>query len=183
MRFRFGPQQCHSPMGMGRGGHPLGGFGRHGGGRPRMFEQGDLRFVVLKLLDGKPAHGYEIIKAVEERFGGAYAPSPGIVYPTLTLLEEQGLIAVVETEGPRKLYGLTHEGRAELGRSAGDVERVYARMSELRERFGGGTAPEIMRAMENLRAALTLRMSRGAPDDTSKITAILDAAARSVETL
>ncbi len=148
-----------------------------------MFEQGDLRYVVLKLLAEKPSHGYEIIKAVEERFGGAYAPSPGIVYPTLTLLEEQGLIAVVETEGPRKLYGLTDEGRAELARSAPDVERVFARMSEMRQRFGGGAAPEIMRAMENLKAALRLRMQRGQPEDVSKITAVLDAAARSIETM
>ena len=174
-------------MGMGRGGDARDGrFGERGYGsrtRPRMFEQGDLRFVVLKLLGEKPAHGYEIIKAVEELFGGAYAPSPGIVYPTLTLLEEQGMIAVVETEGPRKLYGLTDDGRAELGRSAADVGRVFARMSELRQRYGGGMAPEILRAMENLKTALRLRTSRGGADEVSKITAVLDAAARSVETL
>lgn len=171
-------------MGMGRsGGMPFGrGFGP-GRGRPRMFEQGDLRFVVLRLLADKPAHGYEIIKAVEERFGGAYAPSPGIVYPTLTLLEEQGLIAVVETEGPRKLYGLTDEGRAELVRAGPDIERVFARIGALRERFGGGPAPEILRAMDNLKAALRLRMARAEPDDVRKITAILDGAARAVEEL
>ena len=176
--------RCHGPMGMGRGGGDgrLGGrgFGPRGG-RPRMFEQGDLRYVVLKLLSQKPAHGYEIIRAVEERFGGAYAPSPGIVYPTLTLLEEQGLIAVVETDGPRKLYGLTDAGRAEFERSAGDIERVFARMSELRQRFGGGAAPEIQRAMENLKTALRLRMERGEATDVSRITAILDGAARAVE--
>ncbi len=200
MRFHFGQRRCQEPMGMGRGGgrgeEGHGGYGgREGegrfggrgfgprGGRPRMFEQGDLRYVVLKLLGAKPSHGYEIIKAVEERFGGAYAPSPGIVYPTLTLLEEQGLIAVVETEGPRKLYGLTDEGRAELERSAGDIDRVFARMSEMRQRFGGGAAPEIMRAMDNLKTALRLRLSRGAPEDVSRITAILDAAARDIETL
>lgn len=190
MRFGFGHGRCHAPAGMGPGrggergtfGGRFGGMGR-GGGRPRMFEQGDLRFVVLKLLGEKPSHGYEIIKAVEERFGGAYAPSPGIVYPTLTLLEEQGLIAVVETEGPRKLFGLTDEGRAELERSAAEVDRVFARMSALRQRFGGGAAPEIARAMDNLRTALRLRLSRGAQEDVSKITAILDAAAQSVETL
>ncbi len=183
MRFRFGmDQRCHGPMGMGRGGRPFGGAFGARGGRPRMFEQGDLRFVVLKLLEDKPSHGYEIIKAVEDRFGGGYAPSPGIVYPTLTLLEEQGLIAVVETEGPRKLYGLTDEGRAELARSAPDIDRVFARMGELRQRFGDGPAPEIIRAMENLKAALRLRMSRGATADVSKITAILDRAARDVET-
>ncbi len=178
--------RCHGPTGMGRGG---GGarFGGRGfgprGGRPRMFEQGDLRYVVLKLLAEKPAHGYEIIRMVEERFGGAYAPSPGIVYPTLTLLEEQGLIAVVETDGPRRLYGLTAEGRAELERSSADIERVFARMSELRQRMGGGAAPEILRAMENLKTALRLRMDRGESADLSRITAILDGAARAVEEL
>ena len=180
MRFRFGmDQRCHGPMGLGRGGRP---FGAHGPrNRPRMFEQGDLRFVVLKLLADKPAHGYEIIKAIEDRFGGGYAPSPGIVYPTLTLLEEQGFIAVVGTDGPRKLYGLTDEGRAELARSEAEVERVFARIGEMRQRFGGAPAPELMRAMENLKAALRLRMSRGAVD-VSKLTAILDGAARHVET-
>ena len=121
-------------------------WNRHGGGdsrksRSRMFEQGDLRFVVLKLLADKPAHGYEIIKAVEQRFGGAYAPSPGIVYPTLTLLEEQGFIEIVESVGSRKLYGLTDLGRSELARCSLDVERVFARMQDYRQRYGGGPAP------------------------------------------
>ena len=180
MRFGFGMERrCHAPMGMGRGGHGFGGFGARG--RPRMFEQGDLRFVVVKLLEERPRHGYEIIKAVEDKFGGSYAPSPGIVYPTLTLLEEQGLIEVVGAEGPRKLYGLTEEGRAELARSAPDIERVYARMGEMRQRFGDSPAPELMRAMDNLRSALRLRIGRGAVD-TSKLTAILDQAARDIET-
>ena len=147
-----------------------------------MFEQGDLRFVVLKLLEAKPAHGYEIIKTIEERFGGGYAPSPGIVYPTLTLLEEQGLIEAVGSEGPRKLYGLTEDGRVELNQRAADVDRVFARIGEMRQRFGDGPAPEIMRAMENLKAALRLRMSRGMAGDISRITAILDRAARDIET-
>ena len=180
MRFGFEMERrCHAPMGMGRGGRGFGGFASRG--RPRMFEQGDLRFVVLKLLEEKPRHGYEIIKAVEDHFGGAYAPSPGIVYPTLTLLEEQSLIEVVGSEGPRKLYGLTEDGRAELARSAPDIERVYTRMGEMRQRFGDSPAPELMRAMDNLRSALRLRIGRGTVD-TSKLTAILDQAARDVET-
>ena len=188
MRFRFTHFGCHGPHGVGRGG---GEDRRHGhdryeprgsSGRTRMFEQGDLRFVILQMLGEKPAHGYEIIKAVEARFGGAYAPSPGIVYPTLTLLEEQGFIAVVDSEGPRKLYGLTDEGRGERDRCKADIERVYARMSELRQRYGGGDAPEIKRAMDNLVTALKLRMARGT-EDISRITALLDEAARGIETL
>ena len=88
---------------------------------------------------------------------------------------------MVGTDGPRKLYGLTDEGRAELARSQADIERVFARIGELRQRFGGAPAPELMRAMENLKTALRLRMSRG-PADISRLTAILDAAARDVET-
>ena len=93
------------------------------------------------------------------------------------------MIAVVETDGPRRLYGLTAEGRAELERSSADIERVFARMSELRQRMGGGAAPEILRAMENLKTALRLRMDRGESADLSRITAILDGAARAVEEL
>lgn len=192
-RFAHHHDHCHGPHGMGRGsshGRHDHHTSRHGWdprGRTRMFEQGDLRFVVLRLLGEKPAHGYEIIKRVEALFGGAYAPSPGIVYPTLTLLEEQGLIEVVEAEGPRKLYGLTEAGRAERDRMAEDIDRVFGRMDELRRRYGGGDAPEVRRAMENLGAALRLRMARGQangkPLDASAVTAILDEAARRIETL
>ena len=207
MKFRFwhdhgrehgyGHSGCgHGPMGhhdwashFGRSDRdPRDFWSRHGGGdsrksRSRMFEQGDLRFVVLKLLADKPAHGYEIIKAVEQRFGGAYAPSPGIVYPTLTLLEEQGFIEIVESVGSRKLYGLTDLGRSELARSSLDVERVFARMQDYRQRYGGGPAPEILRAMENLQTALRLRLDRGGPDDLKQITSIIDGAARAIEEL
>lgn len=189
--FRF-DSRCHAPFGRGRGSEfgPGMGFGGRGHdgfgprGRARMFQQGDLRFVLLRLLSEKPAHGYELIRAVEERFGGAYAPSPGIVYPTLTLLEEQGMIAVVETEGPRKLFGLTDAGRAELAQQAAEVDRVFARMREMRERFGDAPPPEVVRAMDNLKAALRLKLSRGrSGEDVSNLTAILDGAARAIETL
>ncbi|MGH6935032.1 MAG: PadR family transcriptional regulator, partial [Methylocella sp.] len=87
------------------------------GGRRRMFDQGDIRLVILKLISEKPSHGYEIIKATEDRLGGAYSPSPGIVYPALTLLYEQGLIRVESTDGPRKLYAITPEGETVLERN------------------------------------------------------------------
>src|SRR4030088_2686735 len=96
------------------------------GGRRRMFDQGDVRLVILKLISEKPSHGYEIIKAIEDRLGGAYSPSPGIVYPALTLLEEQGLIRVETTEGPRKLYAITAEGRTKLERNRAMATEVFA---------------------------------------------------------
>src|SRR5271163_3127511 len=89
--------------GFGFGGGPRGGPGRRGR-HGRVFEQGDLRLVLLKLIADKPSHGYELIKAVEEAVGGAYSPSPGLVYPTLTLLEEMGYVEVVESDGGKKAY-------------------------------------------------------------------------------
>jgi len=149
-----------------------------------MFAQGDLRFVVLKLISEKPSHGYEIIKAIEDRLGGAYSPSPGIVYPTLTLLEELGLIRVQETEGARKLYAITPEGEANLEQNRTIVEAIFGRMAEVNARHGGGPAPQIVRAMENLRTALRLRLARG-PLDADQVAALanaLDQAAKAVET-
>src|SRR6202167_1264790 len=81
-----------------------------GSGRGRVFDQGDLRFVLLRLVAEKPAHGYELIKEIEERLGGAYSPSPGVIYPTLTLLEEMGYAQASQDPQGRKLYGLTPEG-------------------------------------------------------------------------
>src|SRR6187399_3114290 len=85
-------------------GNPWRGRGGRGG---RMFDQGDLKYVILQLLEEKPRHGYEIIKAIEERFGGAYAPSPGTVYPTLTMLEDMGHARVEPEEGGKKVYHIT----------------------------------------------------------------------------
>ena len=89
------------------------GFGRHGGGgmRGRFFDSGELRLVMLALIAEKPRHGYDLIKDIEERLAGAYAPSPGVVYPTLTMLEDMGLAVVSPEANGRKLYALTEEGR------------------------------------------------------------------------
>lgn len=181
MRFHSRSQRfAHGEEPSSLGGHRR--FGRPGG-RGRMFEQGDLRFVLLKLISEKPSHGYEMIKAIEDRLGGAYAPSPGIVYPTLTLLEELGYIVVQETDGPRKLYALTPEGKASLDQNQATVEAIFARMAEINERHGGGPAPQILRAMENLRTALRLRLAHG-PLDAGQVAVIartLDEAAKTVE--
>ena len=170
-----------------REGHPgearlFRGYGRSGG-RQRMFDQGDLRLVVLKLISEKPSHGYEIIKAIEDRLGGAYAPSPGVIYPTLTLLEEMGAIRVQETDGPRKLYAITSDGEALLRQNAAAVEAIFGRMADINARHGGGPAPQIIRAMENLRTALRLRLFRGPlnAEQLAQISQILDAAAKAVE--
>ncbi len=174
------------------GRHPFGGRGHfrgdraeyrgRGGRAERVFESGDLRFVVLALIAEKPSHGYELIKAIEERLGGGYSPSPGVVYPTLTLLEELGYASVEAQEGGKKLYSATDAGRAFLVENQKIVDGLFARMSEASAR-GGRFSPQIMRAMENLRTALKYRLMEGDLSESAvqAIAAALDQAALAVE--
>ncbi len=182
MRFHAYSRACPQNDGVSGGGRMHRHFGLFGA-RRRFFGQGDVRLIILKLIGEKPSHGYEIIKAIEDRLGGAYSPSPGIVYPALTLLEEQGLIRVETTDGPRKLYAITPEGKAELERNRALAEEIFARIAAINARHGGGPAPQIVRAMENLKLALRLRLAQGplAAGQIAKISDILDEAAKSVE--
>lgn len=165
------------------------GFGRHhrGGGRSglgRFFAHGDLRLVILTLIADKPRHGYEIIKAIEERVGGAYSPSPGVIYPTLTLLEELGYVTVgTAAEGGRKLHEVTDQGRAFLDANRPTLDALLARMDEAGRARGDGPAPQIIRATENLKLALRMRLSRGplSQDQADAVAAAIDAAATAVE--
>lgn len=157
------------------------GFGR-GRRAERIFDQGDLRVVILKLISDAPSHGYEIIKAIEEKVGGAYSPSPGVIYPTLTLLEELGYVTVESAEGGKKLYRITEAGQAELADKKPMVDAIFSRMSDLHERFEG-PSPRIFRAMQNLGNAIGTRM-RGGPVDAEQLDALvaaIDEAARKVE--
>ena len=161
--------------------------GRHGrGGRSglgRFFAHGDLRLVILNLIAEKPRHGYEIIKAIEEQVGGAYSPSPGVIYPTLTLLEELGHVTVTGGEGGKKLHTITPEGQAYLDAYRPAVQALVARMEEAGRTHGGGPAPQILRAMENLKVALRLRLARGPLNEgqVNAVAAAIDAAAIDVE--
>lgn len=96
-----------------------------------MFGQGDLKFVVLNLLAEKPRHGYEIIKELEDRFGGAYSPSPGTVYPTLSLLEDMGYARATLEEGNRKVFEITDEGRKYLEDNRSVVDDIFGRVDEI----------------------------------------------------
>jgi DNA-binding PadR family transcriptional regulator len=150
-----------------------------------MFDGSELRLVLLKLIEESPRHGYDLIKEIEERTGGAYAPSPGVVYPTLTMLEDMGLIEEQKTEGAKKQFAITAAGTAHLAERAEEVEALFARLSELasmRERTDG--AP-IRRAMGNLRAVLQNRLTaEGVDADTlHDVAAILDEAAQKIERL
>jgi DNA-binding PadR family transcriptional regulator len=176
----------------GRPGGRRGRYGRHGGDHGgdrqggdrhgRLFDHGELRFVVLHLIAEKPRHGYEIIKAIEEHAGGTYSPSPGVIYPTLTMLEELGYTTLAEQDG-KKLYALTEAGAAYLRENQRTVEAIAARLAAAAAERGDGPAPQIIRAVENLRLALRLRLSHGALTEAQvrAVAAALDAAATAVE--
>lgn len=145
-----------------------------------MFDYGELRLLALAMIAEQPRHGYELMKAIEERMGGAYTPSPGVIYPTLSWLEDMGYAVAVAEESGRKRYRITAEGEAFLAanRAAADA---------LLSRIGVGEAEPVpapvLRGMENLKLALRLRLRRGALDRAAaeEIAAALDAAAQVVE--
>ena len=175
-RHAHGEHGRHGPFGRGRHG---GGFGRREG---RMFDAGELKLVILALLGEKPRHGYEVIKALGERVGGEYSPSPGVVYPTLTLLEDMGYAIVSVDAANRKLYTLTLEGETYLADNKAQVEAIFQRLDGGNEnRFGD--AGSVIRAVMNLRAAVRLRVRGRAvtPEQLNAIVDALDAAAKTIE--
>ena len=152
-----------------------------GRGPGRIFASADLRFLLLDLIAEKPRHGYELIKAIEEKFGGTYSPSPGVIYPMLTLLEETGL-ATVTTEGTRKQYSITEEGRKELEENRSAVDEILERMAAVDSAARPTERdPQIMRAIHNFRMALSLRAGNLTAEQRSRIVEIIDNAARNIE--
>ena len=194
--FPFGPEAI---FGMGRrGSWDFGPFHFDFGGPPppppppghggrsrrrRMFESGQLRLVLLKLIADEPRHGYDLIRAIEELTGGEYAPSPGIVYPTLTLLQDMGLIEEAESEGARKPFQITAEGRAQLDDNAEEADELIARLRKLDPGERPTAGPAIGRAVKNLMTALSHRVGRDGLDEDllHEIASILDEAAQRIE--
>lgn len=170
----------------GPGRERFGRFGRGGfsGREGRMFDGGELRLVILALIAQKPRHGYEVIKALGERAGGDYSPSPGVVYPTLTLLEESGLASASADEAGRKLYAATPQGQKLLDENKAQIDAVFARLDG-EGGLGWADAASVLRAMMNLRASVRLRL-RGRKASREQIQAVadaLDAAAKTIEKL
>jgi len=139
--------------------------------------------VILNLIAEKPSYGYELIKAIEERLSGGYAPSPGVVYPTLTLLEEEGLATVSATDGSKKLYAATEQGREYLKANEITLKAIFGRMEQAGKAFGRGRSPQIQRAMMNLKFAFKMRVERGdlTPEQANKVAEIIDQAARAID--
>ncbi len=117
--------------------------------RQQFFESGEVKYVILRLLEEKPRHGYEIMKALEERLGGWYSPSPGTVYPTLQLLEDQGYVRAVETEGKR-VYHITPEGQAFLHEHREVTDDIFDRLRDVVGGFASGGMGELNAAVARL---------------------------------
>ena len=180
--FSFGPGGFHFDFGDSDSfGASRGGGGRRG--RGRMFEAGELRLVLLKLIADQPRHGYELIKAIEEMTGGDYAPSPGIVYPTLTMLEDMGLIAERKSKESKKIFEATEDGRAHLADQSDEVETLMERLEEAGHRRSRSHRPEMGRAVGNLMAALRNRVATEGWNEAllHEVIDILDDAAQRIE--
>ena len=178
--FSFGPSGFHFDFGEGPGGW---GGGHRRRDRKRMFEGGELRLVLLKLIADEPRHGYELIKAVEELTEGEYAPSPGVVYPTLTMLEDIGFIAERKSKDSKKVYEATNEGRTHLAENAEEVEELIEMLEGHGTSRRRGQRPEIGRAIGNLMTALRNRVAHDGwnEDLLEEVIDILDEAAQRIE--
>jgi DNA-binding PadR family transcriptional regulator len=171
-----------------RHGGPFGGpmSGPRGRGeRRRMFEGGELRLVLLKLVEDHARHGYDLIREIESLSGGAYAPSPGVVYPTMTLLLDMGLAEELESDGPRKLMTITEAGRQHLAERADEVATAIGRLTALAKVSERTDAAPVRRAMHNLKQALHDCLSReGSTRETQlEVARILDEAVGKIERL
>jgi DNA-binding PadR family transcriptional regulator len=147
-----------------------------------MFESGEVKFVVLRLLKEKPMHGYEVMRALEQRMVGCYTPSAGTVYPTLQLLEDEGYVRAVETEG-KKVYHITPEGERYLEQHRDLLDEILERVRETVRDFTGGGVGEVQQAFAGLATTTFKRAWRRGPDDPAlkRVAEILRKAAEDIE--
>ena len=150
--------------------------------RNQMFESGEVKFVILRLLKEKPRHGYEVIKALEEKLAGTYSPSAGTVYPTLQLLEDQGYVRVVEESG-KKVYHITPEGEKFLEENRDAVEDIFDRVRDTVRDFAGGPMGDLHQAFARVASVTYKRAWRwgGSHPAVPRIVDILKRAADDIE--
>ena len=134
---------------------------------------------------GERKHGYELIKEIEDLTGGEYAPSPGVIYPTLSLLEDEGLIVPVEAEDTRKAFRVTDAGMAELEERSDEVARLMQRLGKQGEKAKPSGSPDLLRALGNLATVITNRAANGQFSGASKdkVVDLIDELARKIERL
>jgi DNA-binding PadR family transcriptional regulator len=196
--------RCGGGRGVGEGRGPFGGGGGHrgrwggrgegfggmgrggfGGGRERMFDSGVMRLVILQQLAEEPSYGYQLIKTLEERMAGGYRPSAGVIYPTLTMLEEQGLTSATTNEAGKKVYAVTEEGHAFLKENKERLDELKSLMNEAGRGFKRGRSPELMESFMRLREAVGIKVKRegATAEQLKKIADIIKAAAKSIDEL
>jgi DNA-binding PadR family transcriptional regulator len=180
----FDPEASFGQRGpFGRGGN----FGGGGGRRGKRFSGEELRNMVLGLLaEDAPQHGYQLIRAFAEKSGDAYSPSPGVLYPSLTLLADMGLVAEAVSEGGgKRSYVLTDAGRSAVEAKRSEIDAAFVRLAAMAEQAGRTDPAPVRRAMHNLRNAAVQRLTQGesSPETAFAIAAILDEAAQKVERL
>lgn len=155
--------------------------GRERGGRgPRVFAPGDLKLLLLALIAEQHCHGYDLIRQIEGMFDGAYSPSPGVIYPTLTFLEESELITG-DAQAGKKLYTITAAGAAWLAEQAVALDGVRMRIEvSKRSLRGHDRPPEIHEAIHNLRHALHLHHGRWSPQEILRVRDLLNDTAKAI---
>jgi DNA-binding PadR family transcriptional regulator len=175
MKMRFGHGAHHE-------GHFGGGRGR-GGARRRIFVGTSLRLILLRLIEQQPRHGYELIGEIEELSGGAYAPSPGLLYPMLSMLSAMKLIEEIASEGSRKQFRITEAGSADLVENQQAVEQAFEQLRGLASDAKNADHTPIARALENLNAVLRHRVSREGTSVSNihDAAALIDEAAQKIE--
>ncbi len=170
--------QCH------KSGHRHGGM-RLGGGRRRVFDASELRLVLLHFINIQPQHGYDLIRAIEDHSGGSYAPSPGVVYPALSMLEDLGHISAQQEENGKKAFSITSDGKTALNTDAHDIPPLLQRLESLANEHGRLNPAPVKRAMEGIKTALRNRMTQADANDQTAldIAAIIDEATQKIERL
>ena len=163
-------------------GRAWGEWGPRRGPRRQVFEAGEIKFVILRLLKEKPRHGYEIIKALEERMAGCYSPSPGTVYPTLQMLEDQGYVRSSESSG-KKVYEITPEGERYLEEHRDLLDEIVDRVRDTVRDFTGGAIGELQGEFARLARSTFKNAWRRGPDDPAvrRVAEILKRAADEIE--
>ena len=197
IRGLFGHRHGHGPFGGGGFGGGFGpdgeggrdgpgGFGGGPGGRRgKRFSGDELRLMVLALLAEGPQHGYQLIRAFTEKSGEAYAPSPGVLYPLLSLFADMGLAEEIAGGGARRSFSLTDAGKAEIEAKKAETDAAFARLAAMAEHASRTDAAPVRRAMMNLRTATVQRLTRdgGNTELALKIAKLLDDAAQAIERL
>lgn len=171
-------RRCHH-------GEPHPGRGGGGGRRQRFFGHGELRLVILNILTRNASHGYELIKEIETLTQGNYTPSPGVIYPTLDLLQDQQFIVISEEDGGRKKIAITAQGQAWLAENNEHLEHIQARIKARSVGYQLRKDPQMKRALENFKAVLDLKVNQSeiSAAQLKQIVGIIDRAALDISQL